>query len=136
MNSKMKKIIIVITVVALLIGGWKLYFYLTEPIPLIVMFNDNVQEKDAVATVEKYKMGVSDREHIEYDNPFFNWLYPFSDPNRRSIELEVSKIRANRLGRQIEKEVGVKKVIVLKHSYSEAKKYKEFFESLNPDLIK
>lgn len=132
----MKKIIIAIAVVSLLIGGWKLYSYFTDPIPLIIRFNDNIQEKDAIVIVEKYKTGVSDRDHFEYDNPFFNWLYPFNKPNHRSIELEVSRISANKLGRQIEKEVSVKKVIILKSSYADAWNYKEFFESLNLELKK
>ena len=130
----MKKSLIIIGIIVLLVGGWKLFAYSTDPISMVVKFKQDTREQDAISTIEKYQSGIKEREHFEYDNPFFSWLYPFSNPDRRSIAIETVRIRARKLGEKIQSESNVEKVIILKSSYQEARNYKEFLESLNPRL--
>lgn len=133
-RSKKKKIIIGVVAILLLIVVWSIVSYLRQPVAAVIKFNPQVSKNEAVAIMEKYGLGVSQREHIEYDNPFFSWLYPFEREGHQGISFETRKISAYLLKRKMEKEPFVKRVIVLSNAYSEARYYKSGFESLNPEL--
>lgn len=128
-----KKIILIIAITLVLLSGLTLlFFYAIEPLPVLVKFKENVSEQEAVAIIEKYEKGISQREHIEYDNPFFSLAYPFSKTH--VIEFEVGRINAKLTARRIREENVVETVRVFSRSYEEARPYKVLYESLNPAL--
>lgn len=132
--SKKKLILIILIALALVVGSVWIFSYLTKSVAVVIKFNSEVSKESAVAVAEKYNLAISQREHIEYENPFFSWLYPYEQKGHKSIAVETSKIRAEILKRQMSREKEVNKVIIMPHAYEEAKYYKSLFESLNPSL--
>lgn len=128
-----KKLILIILIALIVLAGlvW-LFFYVTEPLPILVKFKEGVSEQEAIAIIDKYEKGISQREHMEYDNPFFSLAYPYSKTH--VIEFEVGRINAELTARRIREENAVETVRVFSRSYEKARPYKVLYESLNPAL--
>ncbi len=132
MSKRIKIILIIAITLALIAGlGW-LFFYVTEPLPILVKFKNDVSQQDAVAVIEKYEAGISNRQHIEYNNPFFSAAYPFSQYH--VIEFEVGRINANLTAQKVREESGVESAYVFSRSYEDAWAHKAGYELLNPAL--
>lgn len=75
-KSWLRYSIILLIVIVILLA---VYFF-TRPVAVVVTFNQNITEDEAINTLTKYKDEIATRKPPrEYNIQFFSWLHPFEE---------------------------------------------------------
>ena len=55
-------------------------YYFTRPVAVVVTFNQNINEDEAISMLSKYKGEIATRKPPrEYNIQFFSWLHPYEE---------------------------------------------------------